>query len=68
MPQSIAPPAESVLIQINRELLYYRNNVVGGPGAFVMVAENFNSFGQAILNKLISEIAANPYPKQAQLR
>jgi uncharacterized protein DUF1194 len=47
---------------------YYRKNVVGGPGAFVMVAENFNSFGQAILNKLIAEIAANPYPKQAQLR
>src|ERR1700674_3616943 len=47
---------------------YYRDNVVGGPGAFVMVAENFNSFGQAILNKLIAEIAANPYPKQAQLR
>jgi hypothetical protein len=47
---------------------YYRNNVVGGPGAFVMVAENFESFGQAILNKLIAEIAANPYPKQTQLR
>jgi len=47
---------------------YYRNNVVGGPGAFVMVAENFNSFGQAILNKLIAEIAANPYPQQAQVR
>jgi Protein of unknown function (DUF1194) len=47
---------------------YYRNNVVGGPGAFVMVAEDFESFGQAILNKLIAEIAANPYPKQAQLR
>ena len=47
---------------------YYRNNVVGGPGAFVMVAENFDSFGQAILNKLIAEIVANPYPKQAELR
>ena len=47
---------------------YYRNNVVGGPGAFVMVAENFNSFGRAILNELIAEIAANPYPKQAELR
>ena len=44
---------------------YYRNNVVGGPGAFVMVAENFNSFGQAILNKLIAEIAANTLPKHA---
>ena len=38
---------------------YYRNNVVGGPGAFVMVAESFNSFGKAIINKLIAEIAAN---------
>jgi hypothetical protein len=47
---------------------YYRNNVIGGPGAFVMVAQNFDSFGQAILNKLIAEIAANPLPKQAQLR
>ncbi len=36
---------------------YYQNNVVGGPGAFVMVAENFNSFGQAIVKKLIAEIA-----------
>jgi hypothetical protein len=47
---------------------YYRNNVIGGPGAFVMVAESFNSFGQAMLNKLIAEIAANPLPKLAQLR
>jgi hypothetical protein len=44
---------------------YYRNNVTGGPGSFVMVAENFNSFGQAILNKLIAEIAANTLPKHA---
>jgi Protein of unknown function (DUF1194) len=36
---------------------YYQDNVVGGPGAFVMVAENFNSFGQAIINKMIAEIA-----------
>ena len=37
---------------------YYRNNVVGGPNSFVMVAENFNAFGQAIINKLIAEVAA----------
>ncbi|HEY2134562.1 MAG TPA: DUF1194 domain-containing protein, partial [Xanthobacteraceae bacterium] len=36
---------------------YYQDNVVGGPGAFVMVAEDFNSFGQAIINKMIAEIA-----------
>jgi Protein of unknown function (DUF1194) len=28
---------------------YYRKNVVGGPGAFVMVAEDFRSFGRAIV-------------------
>ena len=36
---------------------YYRNNVVGGVGAFVMVAEDFNSFGRAIIAKLIAEVA-----------
>jgi hypothetical protein len=39
---------------------YYETNVIGGPGAFVMVAQNFNSFGQAIINKMIAEIAAAP--------
>jgi hypothetical protein len=47
---------------------YYRNNVIGGPGSFVMVAENFSSFGQAILNKLIAEIATVQQTKHAQLR
>ncbi len=37
---------------------YYQDNVVGGPGSFVMAAEDFNSFGKAILNKLIAEIAS----------
>jgi len=37
---------------------YYRDNVIGGPGAFVMVAENFQSFGRAIIKKMIAEIAA----------
>jgi len=46
---------------------YYRNNVIGGPGAFVMVAENFSSFGQAILNKLIAEIATVQGTRHAKL-
>jgi Protein of unknown function (DUF1194) len=37
---------------------YYRRNVVGGPNAFVMVAENFASFGAALVKKLVAEIAA----------
>jgi Protein of unknown function (DUF1194) len=36
---------------------YYRENVIGGPGAFV-IAANFETFGEAILKKLIAEIAA----------
>jgi hypothetical protein len=46
---------------------YYRDNVIGGSGAFVMVAENFTSFGKAILNKLIAEIALAPTPRGVPL-
>jgi hypothetical protein len=44
---------------------YYRDNVVGGAGAFVVVAEDFNSFGQAIVKKLIAEIAELPTARAA---
>jgi hypothetical protein len=33
---------------------------VCGPGAFVLVVQNFNSFGRAIIKKLIAEIAFLP--------
>lgn len=36
---------------------YYRDNVIGGPGAFVMEATGFEAFGQALIAKLIKEIA-----------
>jgi hypothetical protein len=39
---------------------YYENNVIGGPGAFVLEAESFESFGQLMISKLIKEIAAGP--------
>ena len=45
---------------------YYRTHVVGGPGAFVLEAKDFNAFGQAIIKKLIAEIAdAAPMGKAA---
>jgi hypothetical protein len=47
---------------------YYRNNVIGGGGAFVMVAENHDSFGQAIVKKMIAEIAFNAPPRGVILR
>jgi Protein of unknown function (DUF1194) len=36
---------------------YYENNVIGGPGAFVVEAQNFEAFGQLLIGKLIKEIA-----------
>jgi Protein of unknown function (DUF1194) len=44
---------------------YYRTNVIGGPGAFVLEAKDFNSFGQAIIKKLIAEIAEAAPPGAA---
>jgi Protein of unknown function (DUF1194) len=43
---------------------YYHDNVIGGPGSFVMAAEDFNSFGKAIIKKMIAEIAAAPAPRR----
>lgn len=36
---------------------YFRENVIGGAGAFVLEAENFEAFGRALINKLVAEIA-----------
>jgi hypothetical protein len=36
---------------------FYRDNVIGGPGAFVIAAASFASFADAILKKLIIEIS-----------
>lgn len=47
---------------------YYRVNVTGGPGSFVMEAKNFESFGQAIIKKMIAEIADATLPGAPILR
>lgn len=39
---------------------WYRNNVIAGPGAFVMVAEDYEDFAEAIVQKLIREIEHQP--------
>jgi hypothetical protein len=36
--------------------LYYRQNVIGGPNAFLLVVQDFNSFADAMANKLAKEI------------
>jgi hypothetical protein len=38
---------------------YYYDNVIGGPGAFVIAAKSYEAFADAILKKLITEIASN---------
>ena len=37
--------------------------MIGGPGAFMIVAKDFESFADAILKKMIVEIARNDTPK-----
>ena len=39
---------------------WYRENVIGGPGAFAIEVHDFQSFGEAMARKLLSEIAAVP--------
>jgi uncharacterized protein DUF1194 len=36
---------------------YYRENVAGGPGAFVVHVVNFDEFAEAMTNKLITEVS-----------
>ena len=44
---------------------YYLGNVIGGPNAFAIVAETFEAFAEAVLKKLITEIAALPLNRRA---
>jgi len=37
---------------------YYYDSVIGGPGAFVVAARDYETFADAILKKLITEIAS----------
>ncbi len=37
---------------------YYVSDVIGGPGAFVIPAQSYETFAEAVLKKLITEIAA----------
>src|SRR4029077_12569342 len=37
---------------------WYRQNVIGGPGSFLRVIEDFRSFADAMTNKLVNEIVA----------
>lgn len=41
---------------------YYRENVTGGQGSFVLQIEDFHSFSDAMVQKLVTEISGAPAP------
>lgn len=43
---------------------WFRANVIGGPGSFVVETRDFQAFGEAMTRKLINEIAALPSPSR----
>lgn len=58
-PQPWGPIGTPIDVQLD---LYYNDNVIGGSGAFMVVAEGFEAFRDAILSKLVREIADRPAP------
>jgi len=47
--------------------LYYRDCVIGGPGALLVVANSFDEFAEAVRRKLILEIAGTGTARPARL-
>ncbi|SRR6266581_2031362 len=46
---------------------YYRENVIGGPGSFVLQIDDFGSFADAMVQKLVTEISDLPVKKAGDL-
>jgi hypothetical protein len=47
--------------------LYYRQNVIGGPNAFLLVVQDFNTFADAMSQKLAKEIDVARAPAKDQV-
>jgi hypothetical protein len=37
---------------------YYEDEVIGGPGSFIVAAEGFEDFGRAILRNLLRDLVS----------
>lgn len=59
--RSPTPPA--LIGQLPDLDTYYRDEVIGGPGSFLVVAEGFVAFEAAVRRKIIREIALAPPPE-----
>lgn len=57
---AINPDNEQFIVEGAPEPLdrYFRSNIIGGPGAFIVVAQGIEDFPRAVLRKLVREIAA----------
>jgi len=44
---------------------HYKRDVIGGKGAFVIIADRKEHFAEAILHKMVREIAGRPVPVQS---
>jgi len=54
---AIASPGSGAAMPLERLRATYEENVIGGPGAFVMTASDRNDFAYAIFNKMARELA-----------
>jgi len=56
---AINPDNEQAMVEGAPEPLdrYFRDNIIGGPGAFVVIAVGADDFPRAVMRKLIREIA-----------
>lgn len=49
------------ILELERNLdEFYRTSVIGGPNSFMVVAETFEEFADAVLKKLVTEVAGAP--------
>src|SRR5262245_62042265 len=56
------------ILELERDLdQYFRESVIGGPGAFIIPVQNYNAFGEAIMRKLVTEISQDQQPEAPQL-
>lgn len=44
---------------VENAIAFYRRDVIGGPGAFVVEARSYNVFGEALKRKLLRELIAS---------
>ena len=52
------------ILELERDLdQYFRENVITGPGAFIIPVQNYNAFGEAIMRKLVTEISQDQQPE-----